>query len=334
VSDTILEDPGPHGHQVVYADATFSAAGDYDFEVRAYNSAAGGDLEVSVSNVAVPVPDDALDSGYWELLSTAGAGPVKLQAAANITAYVATGPNVQVQTPVAVLLNGPTDSPPGTFYDGGPFTGYEGTGYFAGAGLNKFPGPTTRTLTLRSVDVAGKSNVKLTIALAATVVDFETSDLLDIMVYTNGSSTPITLGHFQGVVNAVQPWMADQRDNFVRRLTRQFADFTFNVPAGTRDLVVEIRVATTWWTEIAAFDNIRITEGAITQPSLAAAKSGTNVSVSWAASAAGFTLQASTTLGSGASWSPVSGVPNPITGAGSTSINPSGAGSYYRLYRP
>jgi len=277
-ADTVLEDPGPHGHQVVYADVTFAAAGDYDYEVRAYNSGAGGDVEVSVSNVAVPVPDDALDSGFWELLSTSGTAAVKLQAAANVTAYVATGADVQVQTPIAILLNGPADSPAGTFFDGGPFSGQEGTGYFAGSGLNKFAGPTTRTLTLQPVNVAGRSNVKLTIALAATVVDFETSDLIDIVVYTNGlASNPTTLAHFQGVVNAIQPWMADQRDNFVRRLTRQFADFTYNIPAGATDLVVEVRMATTWWTEIAAFDNIRITEGAATVPTIGVANQAGNV---------------------------------------------------------
>jgi hypothetical protein len=265
-ADTVLEDTGPHAHQIVYANVTFAAPGTYDFEVRSYNSGGGGDLEVSVSNVAVPVPDDALDSGYWEVLSQAGTA-VKLQAAATVTGYTAIGPNVEVQLPLIVLLNGPTDSPPGSFYDGGALFGFEGTGFFGAAGLNKWAypaGQTYRSLQLRPVNVAGKSNVNLTVALAATVVDFETSDFINIVVYTNGlTSNPTILANFHGVQDAIQPWMADQMENYVRRLTRQFTDFTYDIPAGASDLIVEMRVATTWWTEIAAFDNIRITEGAI-----------------------------------------------------------------------
>jgi len=263
LADAVLADSGPHAHQVVYANVDFAMAGNYDYEVRSYNSGGGGSLEVSVSNVPAPVPDDALDSGFWELLSQTGTGPVKLVAAANVTSYVATGTNVQVQTPLVVVLNGPSDTPPGSFYDGGQFTGFEGTGFFGASGLNKFEGTILpKTLRLKPVNVAGKTNVKLTIALAATVVDFEDSDYIDVVVYPRGAaSTPVTLAHFRGVVNAVQPWLADQRDSFVRRLTKQFADFTYDIPAGATDLIVEIRCSTTWWTEIAAFDNIRITEG-------------------------------------------------------------------------
>jgi hypothetical protein len=128
------------------------------------------------------------------------------------------------------------------------------------------------------------------------------------VVFTNGvSSNPTTLAHFRGVVNAVQPWLADEKENFVRRLTKQFTDFTYDVPAGATDLIVEIRVATTWWTEIAAFDNIRITEGAITtqpvfdQPTI----TGGNVRIAWTGSGR---LQESTNL---SSWSDVTNAPNP-----------------------
>jgi len=285
--DTILEDPGPHGHQIVYADVNFATAGNYDFEVRSYNSGGGGSLEVSVANVPVPVPDDALDSGYWEVLSQSGTAPITLQSAATVTGFLATGANVQVQTPLIVLLNGPTDTPPGSFYDGGQFSGFEGTGFFGAAGLNKWAYPanqTYRSVTLRSVNVAGRTNVKLTVALAGTVVDFEDSDFIDILVYTNGpASNPTTLAHFRGVQNAIQPWLADQRENFVRRLTRQFADFTYDIPAGATDLIVEFRVATSWWTEIAALDNVRITEGVITAvPQITnISKSGSNVTITW-----------------------------------------------------
>lgn len=309
-ADTVLEDPGPHAHQIVYVNVEFTSSGTYDFEVRSYSSGGTGSLELSVANVPVPVPDDAIDSGYWELLQVGiGSSAVTLLEPADVTAFVATGADVQTQEPLIVLLNGPADSPPGSFYDGGQFSGYEGTGFFAAAGLNKFLGAIfPKTLTLRPVDVAGKSNVKLTVALAATTVDFETSDYIDIVVYTNGlASNPTTLAHFHGVQDAIQPWMADQNENYVRRLTRRFTDFTYDIPAGATDLIVEFHVATTWWTEIAAFDNVRITEGAIvTQPQFdPPTLSGGAVRISWTGSGR---LQESTNL---TSWAEVANAPNP-----------------------
>jgi len=311
-ADIVLEDPGPHAFQIVAGNATFAAAGTYDFEVRSYNSGGGGSLEVSVANVPVPVPDDALDSGYWEMLGVAGAtSPVQLQGSVNVTAYVATGPNVDIQEPLIVLLNGPTDSPPGAFYDGGALFGFEGTGFFGAAGLNKWDypaGQNYRSLQLKPVNVAGKSNVKLTVALAATVVDFETSDFLNILVYTNGlTSNPTMLANFHGVQDAVQPWMADQLENYVRRLTRHFTDLTYDVPAGAANLIVEFRVATTWWTEIAAIDNVRITEGAIATQAVFSPPTltGGNLRISWTGSGR---LQESINL---SSWSVVTNATSP-----------------------
>lgn len=306
-TDTIVDDPGPHGHQIVYQDVVFPASGDYDFEILSYNSGGGGSLEVSVALAAGPVADDALDSGNWEVLGTGGSSPVKLKNAVNATAYRAIGPNVEVQAPLIVLLNGPLDTPAGAFYDGGPFTGFEGAGFIGASGLNKWPypeGTSYRALRLKPVDVAGKTNVKLTIALAATVVDFETSDLIDVVVYPNGpSSAPVTLAHFRGVVNAIQPWLADEKEGFARRLTKQFADFTYDVPAGATQLVVEVRAATTWWTEIAAFDNIRITAGAasLPAPTLALSRNANGVTLTLANG----TLQRTASLNAPIAWQDV-----------------------------
>jgi hypothetical protein len=279
--DTVIEDAGPHAHQLVYVDVTFPSPGDYDVEVRSYNSGGGGSLEVSVSIDTVPVPDDTVGPEFWDLVGIFDPlSPVTLSGDVEVTAFRAVGADVAVQTPLAVLLNGPTDDPPGSFYDGGPFENFEGTGFFGASGLNKvgqldpiawpFPdGQNYRSLRLQPVDVTGMTNLHLTVALAATVVDFETGDFIDILVYPNGlTSSPITLAHFRGVQDAVQPWLADQQDNFVRRLTRRFADFTYDIPEGATELIVEFRVATTWWTEIAAFDNVRITQAGAT-PALA-----------------------------------------------------------------
>ncbi|MGZ8901685.1 MAG: hypothetical protein ACXW3Z_16460, partial [Limisphaerales bacterium] len=333
-ADVILEDAGPHGHQIVYQDVTFATSGNYPFEVRSYNSGGGGSIEVSAYLQTTPVPDE-LDSGFWEVLSTSGSGPVKLAADANATAYIATGANVQEQTPLIVLLNGPSDTPPGAFYDGGPFSSFEGTGFIGASGLNKWAYPdglSYRALRLAPINVAGKTNVKLTIKLAATVVDFETSDLLDIVVYTNGpTSNPTTLAHFRGVANAIQPWLADEKENFTRRLTREFKDFTYDIPAGATQLIIEVRAATTWWTEIAAFDDIRVTAGATSggpDPSLSIAKQGNNVVITFANG----TLQRTPALAS----NPAQTVWTDVIATGTHTVTPAqqGAAEFFRVRRP
>lgn len=302
--DTVIEDAGPHAHQIVYADVTFPAAGAYDYDLRSYNSGGGGDLEASVSVAAGAVPDDALDSGYWEVLSTTGTSPVKLQAASAVTAFIATGPNVEVQEPLIVLINGPSDTPPGVFYDGGALAGFEGAGFLGASGLNKWPYPDGqgyRSVRLKPINVTGKQKVRLTVALAATVVDFETSDFIKILVYPRGAnSTPVELANFHGVQNAVQPWLADEKEQFNRRLTKQFADFTYDIPAGATDLVVEFQVATTWWTEIAALDNVRITAGDPEPPKpiqIAAAPDSAGLKATWAGGTGPFLVQFKLALG-------------------------------------
>ncbi|MGE3309699.1 MAG: PA14 domain-containing protein [Limisphaerales bacterium] len=265
-ADMVIEDAGPHAHQIVYVNVAFPASGTYDFQVASYNSAGGGSVELSVPIVAGEVPDDALDSGYWELFGTdGGSSPVRAVGAINVTGYRATGADVERQEPLVVLLNGPSDTPPGSFYDGGPMNGFEGTGFLGGSGLNKWPYPdglTYRSVQLNPVNVTGKQNVRIVVALAATVVDFEDSDFIDVVYYPDGlSSTPVVAAHFRGVQNAIQPWLADANDQFSRRLTRTFADFTYSVPATARNLIVEIRAATSWWTEIVAIDNIRVLAG-------------------------------------------------------------------------
>lgn len=331
LADTAVEDPGPHGHQVVYADITFPASGAYDFEVRSYNSGGGGSVELSVAVQAGEIPDDALDSGYWELVGVAGAAsPVKLQGSVAVTSYIAVGDSVEVQAPLIVLLNSTTDTPPGSFYDGGPFSGFEGTGFFGASGLNKWAYPAGqgyRSVRLSPVNVAGKDNLRLTIALAATVVDFEVNDFIDIVAYPQGeSSTPVTLAHFQGVQNAIQPWMADQKNNFVRQLTRQFSDFTYTLPATSTDLIIEIRVATSWWTEIAAFDNIRITSGAaVPLGGLAASVSGDNINLSWTGGNPPYLVQGKLSLND-AAWIDLQTVT-----ATSTAIPMAASGAVFRI---
>ncbi|HAB17784.1 MAG TPA: CHRD domain-containing protein [Verrucomicrobiota bacterium] len=300
-ADNIIEDFGPHGFTLVYENVTFAAAGTYDFEVRGYSSASPGGFELSVGIVpAAEVLDDNLASGYWEVLGTAGStAPVQLSGTTTATGYIATGADTETKEPLIVLLNGPSDNPPGAFYGGGPLTGFEGTGFFAGAGMNKFPYENEtppRSVTLRPVNVAGKQDVKLTVALAGAQIDFENdgNDFLDIIIYTNGlASTPKTLAHFNGVETGQQPWLADDLAGNQRRLTREFADFTYNIPASATELVVQFVAGSSWWNELLGFDNVRITAGATTTPigAISASIAGDNINLAWTGGTAPYLVQ-------------------------------------------
>jgi hypothetical protein len=332
-SDTVIEDLGPHGHLIQYGDVTFPATGVYDFQIVSYNSGGSGSLEFSVANISGGGVRSALDSGEWDLVGTAfPTSPVTAEGLIDVDGYVATGATTIVKEPLIVLLNGPDDNPRGFFYGGGPFEGFEGTGFFAASGANKWPypdGQTFRTVTLSAVDVTGQKNVKLTVALAGTQIDFEVDgDFLDILAYTNGvTSTPVRLAHFRGVENGVQPWLADELEGFTRRLTRQFADFQYDIPTNATQLVIEFQGASTWWNEILAFDNVRITAGASVQPVFGAPTlQGGQVELTWTGTGQ---LQESTTLAPN-SWSPVPG--NPASGF---RVDPSVApAKFYRLVSP
>ena len=54
------------------------------------------------------------------------------------------------------------------------------------------------------------------------------------------------------------------------------------------------------------------------------------VTLSWTSAAAGFVLETTTALGSGTSWAPAAGTPNPLTDAGSVAVTPSNK-AFYRL---
>ena len=204
-----------------------------------------------------------------------------------------------------MLLNGPNDTPPGNLFGGGPFVGFEGTGFFGGAALNKFPGDLPRTLTLKTIDVTGKPNLKLTVALAASFLDFETSDYLDFKVYEDGTdpTTVSPLMHFTA------PTGNDKFFNDVAtnpknptKLALRFQDVTYDIPAGIKKLVVRAEALTTWWNEIVAFDNIRVTSGAAVTPTASIRLVGKNISIEFT----GVLQSAATVTGP---WNDVTGNP-------------------------
>lgn len=80
-----------------------------------------------------------------------------------------------------------------------------------------------------------------------------------------------------------------------------------------------------------AIQLVRQSTAAAVQPSLAVQTQATGLTLSWTAGAAGYVLQSSPALGGTASWSSVAGVPNPLTGAGTTSIGITGSSQFFRL---
>src|SRR5438046_2942410 len=282
--DNVIVQDAIGAHAPYYGDVTFTSAGTYDFEVASFNAGGAGDIEFSVSLQSGGNDRSAINSGSWELIGQT-TGNVSLQGTVDVTAYEPTGAPTLKSLPLLVLLNGPGDTPPGSVYGGGPFTGFEGAGFFAGSALNKFPFPGTdtfRTLRMRPINVAGKTNVKLTVALAATFLDFETSHYLDIVAYPNGVTSPEVLIAHYSAPDANTKYFVDLTHGGTHRLGLNFQDVAYDIPPGATDLVIEFRALTTWWNEIAAFDNVRITEGVAVQPTLTATVGASNMAaIAW-----------------------------------------------------
>lgn len=301
--DNVIVEDAAGGHRARYGEVTFAAPGQYDFEVLAFNSGGAGDIEMSVSTQAGGGDTSPINSGTWELLGMT-TGAVSLSGSIAVDVYVPTGPDQEVTVPLLVLLNGPTDTPSGSVFGGGPFTGFEGTGFFAGSGLNKWLVEEIgslggyRSVQLRPVNVTGKTNVKVTVALAATFLDFETSDFLDIIAYPNGVGGPeVRLARFSAPSGAVK-YFADIDHGNQPRLGLEFQDVTYDVPAGATSLVIEIRAATTWWNEIVGIDNIRVTAGVVSTPIRleGIARAGNAVELTWSGGTAPFLVQGSMAL--------------------------------------
>lgn len=308
-ADNVINEDAAGGHRARYGDAQLDA-GVYDFEVAVFNSGGAGSIEMSVSTRVGGGDTSAINSGTWELLGQTS-GAVALQGAIDVTVYVPTGAPDERKVPLLALLNGPNDTPPGSVYGGGPFTGFEGRGFFAGAALNKFDVDGTgnpKTLTLRPIDVTGKKDLKLTIACAATFLDFETSDYLEVHI------DPHNTGNFTQLIRFTAPTGADKffDDRSTRpvgytQLGLAFQDITYDLPAGATQLVIQIRALTTWFNEIVGFDNIRVTAGAVQPGRFNAPERLANnkVRLSWTG---GGTLHRSTDL---KTWQPVAGATSP-----------------------
>ncbi len=245
-------------------DVDFPSAGNYDFEWVSFNAAAefGAEFLVALDRGgnAPNVSEEA-----WDLVSSSSAH-VKIDGDITVETYVPDLPPEEVQTPFTMALEAPEDG--GAIFGGGPFGNFDGDHLFAGSALNKFTGDdgvaNPKTIEWNEpIDVSGKDNVKLTIGLGATFLDFETGDFFKLFI--DDSNDPLM---WFTAPSGDDKFFNDVRTNPSNptRLGLALKDITYDIPAGVNSINLRIEALTTWWNEIVAFDNIRITSGEIAPP--------------------------------------------------------------------
>jgi hypothetical protein len=153
----------------------------------------------------------------------------------------------------------------------------EGDRYVVGADLDwTFGGGPPRQLNI-PVNLAGRSNVELTVALAATDADFETgnfaaatADYLAILFDADGSGNFTLLSEFTG--NAAKAYEEVEIENGARVLdvngnpiftgnvlsNQSFKDYKVDLPAGTANSVIRFETLSTFVNEIVALDDVRV----------------------------------------------------------------------------
>jgi hypothetical protein len=153
----------------------------------------------------------------------------------------------------------------------------EGDRYVVGADLDfTFGGGPPRQLNI-PVNLAGRSNVELTVALAATDADFEAgnfaaglADYLAILFDPDGSGNFTLLSEFTG--NAAKSYEEVQIENGARVLdgngaaiftgnvlsNQAFKDYKVDLPAGTANSVIRFESLSTFVNEIVALDDVRV----------------------------------------------------------------------------
>ncbi|MBI4661769.1 MAG: hypothetical protein HY735_23350 [Verrucomicrobia bacterium] len=211
---------------------------------------------------------------------------------------------------------------------GGLITGFDGA-FWTGADLNEptlsngtFGTPSEpRTLTLKPINVAGKPNVKLTLAMAGTDVDFDfgADDFFRIMIDTDGNGP----SEFTALATFASPSGSDKfYTDGKTRLGIVAKDVTYDIPASATELVIRFESNSTFWNEIVAIDDIRVTSGEIvTKPlKLAFSRTGADITLTWEGAA---TLETSGTVNTG--WTAVAGA------ASGYKVQTTGAAAFYRL---
>ncbi len=238
------------------------------------------DLDIGNVTIAAPAhPAAGGKTGSFKIVTTPstfdGIGteiPIGAITLATFKRPSAADPNVIETAPFLVLLESGENG--GAVYGGGPFGGQDGNDFFGGSGLNKFSTDVAaKTLTFtKQIDVAGKSNLKLTIAVAGTYLDFETSDYLKVFIDPDGDG-PLAYNPDAPLIHFTSPSGTDKFFNDFptnptkpTRLGLKFQDVTYSIPGNLSKIGIRIEAVTTWWNEIVAFDNIRVTSGDVAPP--------------------------------------------------------------------
>lgn len=277
-SDDVIVVDSTGGFRETFADVTFPSSGSFDFEWISFNATGDFGSEVSFTFMEGGGNTGPVSVDDWDPLGAPlEPPPVELSGSIDVTVYVPDLPPVTEQRPILVVIEDGDDG--GQVFGGGAFTGFEGDGFFAGAGLNKFGGGTFKALTLNPVDVSGQSNLKLQIKLAATDLDFETSDFFDILVDKDGAGP---LG-FEQLVHFTAP---SGNDKFITdgttRLGIGFQEVSYDLPADASDLVIRFEALTSWWNEIVAFDDVRIVSGQVAiEPVVGIRRDGANLIIEY-----------------------------------------------------
>lgn len=276
-ADQVLTLDGTGAFRYATADVDFTA-GTFDFEWAAYNSGGAFGSEFLTAFSAGGGTPTTIDDFEWEPVSDISSA-ITLVGNIDVTTYAMDVPPEQETVPFFIALEAPEDG--GSVFGGGPFAGFEGKAFFAGSGLNKFDaGVLPKTITWNSpINVAGKENLNLTIAAAATFLDFETSDFLRVYIDDGNPLIDFT------APSGNDKFFNDQGTNGENptRLNLNFQDITYPIPAGTSTINLRIESTTTWWNEIVGIDNIRITSGELQtiEPTVSIAREGANIVVSW-----------------------------------------------------
>jgi hypothetical protein len=327
-ADTVLNEEDGSGLRVVPVDVTFTQTGEYDFEWVTLCTGADYGQEISVAGFPAPgVPVEPWEPSAFDLLGFNSDAPVSLVGDITVRTYVPTG-TIQQPQPFIIV----TDS--GGALLGGPLRGQEGDGFWGGADLNDvdFGTPSNdsvgRFLTLQSVDVRGKDNLKLVVALAGSDVDFEANDFLRISADPDGAGPAAfeLLANYTGgtsvggapLAGAVQDKLGNGTPvNYILR--GNFRDVTYPLPAGATDLVLQFEANCTFFNEVFAFDYVRITALGPDAPVISIRRNGANVEVHYTG-----TLLSSST---------VDGAYTPVANAVSPHVIPPGSQGAKRFFR-
>ena len=277
-SDQVVALDGTGAFRYGTADVDFPA-GTFDFEWLAYNAGGAFGSELITSFTAGGGTPSAVDDWEWEPISPISS-TVTLVGSIAVTTYTVTAAPEEKTIPFLVAIEAPEDG--GSVFGGGQFGGYEGDVFFAGSALNKFEsGVSTKSITWNApIDVSGKENLKLTVALAATFLDFETSDFLNFYI-DDGNNPLISFSAPSGN----DKFFNDQGTNGENptRLDLNFQDVTYDLPDGLSEIRLRVESVTTWWNEIVGMDNLRVTSGAfeIIVPEVHIRREGENIVVEW-----------------------------------------------------